>query len=127
MIEGRQVAIVPAASQRIARSGGSRVAAGAGIVYAIVARRFARPARPFLAVATVVLLLSLGCIASLPISPAEQAALVAVHMVSAGAIAGAITLLAALPGSRRLERYADRRPDVARAASDRRPQIPPIA
>lgn len=70
-------------------------AIGAGIVYAIVSRRFARPARSFLIVATVVLFLSLGGVASLPISPAEQVTLVAIHVVSAALIVGAVLLLAA--------------------------------
>jgi hypothetical protein len=69
-------------------------AVGAGVVYAVLSRRVARPARAFVVVAAIVFLLFLGGPASLPIPASEKAAIVALHLASATSIVTAILALA---------------------------------
>lgn len=69
-------------------------AIGAGVVYAVLSRLTARPARAFVVVAAIVFLLFLGGPVSLAIPPFEKAALVALHLASAISIVAAILALA---------------------------------
>jgi hypothetical protein len=69
-------------------------AIGAGVVYAVLSRLTARPARAFVVVAAIVFVVFLGGPASLPIPASEQAAVVVLHLASAISIVAAILALA---------------------------------
>jgi hypothetical protein len=69
-------------------------AIGAGVVYGVLSRLTARPARAFIVVAAIVFVVFLGGPASLSIPASEKAALVTLHLASAISIVAAILALA---------------------------------